>query len=376
MRIERATLYLVEMPLVAPFVTSFGEQRVRRALLVALESGGRTGWGECVAGTGPWYSPETSDTARHVILDFVLPLLKGREIGHPSEFPALVAPIRGHAMAKAAVEAALWDLHAQREGVPLAALLGGTRDRVPAGVSVGIQPDVETLVSRVAGYVGEGYRRVKLKVKPGWDLEPLAAVRERFPDLPLSVDANAAYALADAAHLREFDRFGLLMVEQPLAHDDLVGHAQLAEALRTPLCLDESITSPGRAWEALELGACRILNVKQGRLGGLSAVLEVHELAQERGVPLWCGGMLETGIGRALNAAVASLPGFTLPHDISATDRYYREDIATPPFRLEDGHIRVPTRPGLGVEVDLARLQRYAVAMWAWRPRGGTDDEG
>ncbi|MBC7220154.1 o-succinylbenzoate synthase [Candidatus Bipolaricaulota bacterium] len=367
-RVERATLYLVELPLVAPFVTSFGEERVRRALLVALTSGGRTGWGECVAGSGPWFSAETTETARHMILDFVLPLLHGREIEQPREFPSIVAPIRGHPMAKAAVEAALWDLHAQAEGKPLAALLGGTRDRVPAGVSVGIQPDVETLVSRVAGYVAEGYKRVKLKVKPGWDLGPLAAVRERFPDLPLSVDANAAYALADRAHLREFDRFRLLMVEQPLTYDDLVGHARLAQALETPLCLDESISSPHRAWEALELSACRILNVKQGRLGGLSAALEVHALAREREVPLWCGGMLETGIGRALNVAVASLPGFTLPHDISATDRYYREDIATPLFRLEEGHIRVPQRPGLGVEVDTARLQRFTVRAWAWHP--------
>jgi O-succinylbenzoate synthase len=368
MRIERATLYLVEMPLVSPFVTSFGEEKVRQALLVALTSEGRTGWGECVASRGPWYSAETSETARHVILDFALPLLSGKRIARPTDVPQVLAPIRGHAMAKAAVEAALWDLHAQAEGKPLAALLGGTQEKVPAGVSVGIQPDIATLVARVAAYVAEGYQRVKLKVKPGWDLGPLAAVRERFPDLPLSVDANAAYTPADAAHLKEFDRFGLLMVEQPLAYDDLVGHARLAQTLATPLCLDESITSPHRAWEALELGACRIINVKQGRLGGLSAVLEVHELAQERNVPLWCGGMLETGIGRAVNAALASLPGFTLPHDISATDRYYREDIAAPPFRLEQGFIRVPTQPGLGVKVDLERLHRFTVKAWAWRP--------
>ncbi len=368
MRIERAALYLVEMPLVSPFVTSFGEERVRRALLVALTSDGRTGWGECVASLGPWYSAETSETARHVILDFALPLLSGKAVAGPTDVPQVLAPIRGHPMAKATVEAALWDLHAQAEGTPLATILGGTRDRVPAGVSVGIQPDIATLVARVATHVAEGYRRVKLKVKPGWDLGPLAAVRERFPDLPLSVDANAAYTLADAAHLREFDRFDLLMVEQPLAYDDLVGHARLAQTLATPLCLDESITSPHRAWEALELGACRIINVKQGRIGGLSAVLAVHDLAQERGVPLWCGGMLETGIGRAVNAALASLPGFTLPHDISATDRYYRQDIATPPFRLEEGFIRVPTQPGLGVEVDLERLHRFTVRAWAWRP--------
>lgn len=367
-RIERATMYLVEMPLVAPFVTSFGEERVRRALLLALTSDGRTGWGECVAGSGPRYSAETTETARHAILDFALPFLSGKRITQPTEVPRLLAPIRGHPMAKAAVEAALWDLHAQQEGTPLAALLGGVRERVAAGVSVGIQPDVGALLSRVSAHVAEGYRRVKLKVKPGWDLGPVAAVRERFPDLPLSVDANAAYTPADAAHLWELDRFGLLMVEQPLPHDDLVAHARLAERLKTPLCLDESISSPHRAWEALELGACRIINVKQGRVGGLSAALEVHALARERDVPLWCGGMLETGIGRAVNAALASLPGFTLPHDISATNRYYREDIASPPFCLEDGFIRVPQQPGLGVEVDLARLHRFTVAAWAWRP--------
>jgi O-succinylbenzoate synthase len=367
-RIERATLSLLELPLVAPFATSFGEERMRTALLLSLAADGLTGWGECVADRGPWYSAETTETARHVILDFALPFLARKGIAHPTDVPRLLAPIRGHPMATATVEAALWDLHAQREGKPLAAVLGGTQDKVPSGVSVGIQPDIATLVSRVAAYVAAGYQRVKLKVKPGWDLEPVAAVREQFPDLPLSVDANAAYTLDRAPHLAEFDRFGLLMVEQPLAYDDLVGHARLAGTLRTPLCLDESISSPHRAWEALELGACRIINVKQGRIGGLSAVLAVHELARARGVPLWCGGMLETGIGRAVNVALASLPGFTLSHDISATDRYYEEDIAVPPFRLEEGWIRVPQRPGLGVEVDLARLHRFTKAAWAWRP--------
>lgn len=366
-RIERAVLYLVELPLVAPFVTSFGEERVRRALLLSLTADGGTGWGECVAGSGPWYSAETVETARHAILEFALPLLGRKALPGPTAVPTILAPIRGHPMAKATVEAALWDLYAQAEGKPLAAVLGGSRDRVRAGVSVGIQPDIPTLLARVAAYVEEGYGRVKLKVKPGWDLGPLAAVRERFPDLPLSVDANAAYTPADTSHLKEFDHFGLLMVEQPLAYDDLLGHARLAQSLTTPICLDESISSPHVAWEALELGACRIINVKQGRLGGPSAALEVHALAWERGVPLWCGGMLETGIGRALNVALASLPGFTLPHDISATDRYYREDVAEPSFRLEDGYIRVPNRPGLGVEVDLDRLHRCAVGMWAWR---------
>ncbi len=366
-RIERAALHLVDMPLVSPFVTSFGEERVRQALLLALTADGSIGWGECVASSGPWYSSETVETARHVIAEFALPLVRGRELAHPRELAPLLAPIRGHPMAKAAVEAALWDLYAQQERKSLAEVLGATRKHVPAGVSVGIQPDIATLVRRVEAYVDQGYQRVKLKVKPGWDVEPVAAVRERFPNLPLSVDANAAYTLGDADHLRTLDRFGLLMVEQPLDHDDLVGHARLAETLETPLCLDESISSPHRAWEALELGACRIINVKQGRIGGLSAALEVHELARERDVPLWCGGMLETGVGRALNAALAALPGFTLPHDISATDRYYHEDVAVPPFYLERGFIRVPQAPGLGVEVDLERLHRFATAAWAWR---------
>jgi len=366
-RIERAALHLVHMPLVSPFVTSFGEERVRQALLLSLTSDGRIGWGECVAGSGPWYSSETVETARHVIAEFALPLVRGRDFAHPRELAPLLAPIRGHPMAKAAVEAALWDLYAQSEEKPLAEVLGATRKLVPSGVSVGIQPDIAALVRRVEAYVDEGYQRVKLKVKPGWDVKPVAAVRERFPDLPLSVDANAAYTLDDAHHLRTLDPFGLLMVEQPLDHDDLVGHARLAQILATPICLDESITSPHRAWEALELGACRIINIKQGRLGGVSAALAVHELAQERGVPLWCGGMLETGVGRALNAALAGLPGFTLPHDISATDRYYHEDVAVPPFRLERGFIRVPHEPGLGVKVDLERLHRFTTAVWAWR---------
>ncbi len=367
MRLEQVGLYLVEMPLVAPFVTSFGEERVRRALLVWVRGEGLTGWGECVAGSGPWFSPETVGTARHVIADFALPLLQGKDIAHPQELPGLLRPIRGHPMAKAALEAAVWDLWGKMHNQSLAQLLGSVRDRVPAGVSVGIQKDISTLLNVVGSFVDQGYQRVKLKTKPGWDVEPVRAVREKFPELPLSVDANAAYTPANLAHLKELDKFRLLMIEQPFHYDDLWGHARLARELQTPVCLDESIFSPQRAWEALELGACRIINVKQGRVGGLSAALEIHKLAVERGVPLWCGGMLETGLGRALNVALAALPGFVLPHDISATDRYYREDVAHPPFKLEDGHIRVPQGPGLGVEVDLERVVRFSVACWTYR---------
>jgi len=365
---ERLSLHVVELPLVHPFRTSFGEERVRRALLVTLETDGVAGWGECVASSGPWYSYETVDTAWWAIREAFVPLIKGKAFSHPRELPQVLARVRGHPMAKAALEGALWDLYGRIEGKPLAALLGGVRDEVTAGVSIGIQAEVSALLDRIAGFVDQGYQRVKLKVKPGWDLEVLEAVRARFPDLTLSVDANCAYTLNDVDRLKGFDRFGLMMIEQPLWHEDLVGHARLARDLSTPLCLDESITSPHRAWEALEISACRIINVKQGRVGGLSAALEIHELAQRWGVPLWCGGMLETGVGRALNAALASLPEFTLPHDISATERYYREDIAEPEFVLsERGTIRVPQGPGLGVEVSPARLLRRQVATWSVR---------
>jgi len=365
-RPARLSLHVVELPLVHPFRTSFGEERVRRALLVALEAEGVTGWGECVAGSGPWYSYETVDTAWSIIRDVFVPLIRGKAFSHPRELPRALARVRGHPMAKAALETALWDLHGRLQEKPLWELLGGVRDEVPAGVSIGIQPDLPSLLDRITGFLEQGYRRVKLKVKPGWDTDVLQAVRERFPDIPLSVDANCAYAWEDVEHLRDFDRFELMMIEQPLRHEDLVGHARLSRELSTPICLDESISSPHRAWEALELSACRIINVKQGRVGGPTAALEIHALAQARGIPLWCGGMLETGIGRALNAALASLPGFTLPHDISATSRYYREDIAVPPFELSArGTIPVPQGPGLGVEVVPGRLLRWQTAAWS-----------
>jgi len=363
--LDRISCHLVELPLVRPFETSFGREQVRRALLVRVSGGGEEGWGECVASSGPWYSYETVDTALLVIRDFLVPLLSRARPSHPSQLRGAFAPVRGHPMAKAALEAAVWDLYCRLTGVPLAAELGGVRDEVPAGVSVGIQPDLDSLLARVEGFVAQGYRRVKLKIKPGWDLKVVAEMRERFPDLPLWVDANCAYRLEDLAVLTELDRMGLGLIEQPLWHEDLVGHAQLASRLSTPICLDESISSPQRAWEALEIGACRVINLKQGRVGGIQATLEIQELASARGVPLWCGGMLETGIGRALNVALASLPGFQLPHDISATDRYFREDIAEPTFQLSPrGTIPLPRGPGLGIEVLPERLRRYQVAHW------------
>ncbi len=367
-RVERLSIFLLELPLVAPFVTSFGEERTKQALLVSLTADGVMGWGECVAGSGPWYSWETVETARYIISEHIRPLLSGHKtFSHPSELPVVLAPIRGHAMAKAAVEGALWDIYARLQKRPLWQLLGGAREAVPAGVSVGIQPDIPSLLAAVEGFLAESYQRIKLKIKPGWDVEPVRAVRARFPDALLSVDANAAYGWADLPTLRELDRYGLLMIEQPFSFDDLLEHAQLSRELATPICLDESITSARRAREALELGACRIINVKQGRVGGVTESLDIHALALDKKIPLWCGGMLETGVGRALNVHLATLPGFTLPHDISATKRYFREDIADPPFELKDGHIPVPQRPGLGVEVNWDRLLRACTWSRTWK---------
>jgi len=357
--------YVVELPLRRPFVTSFGEERTKRGLLLRLSADGVQGWGECVAGTGPWFSAETVETAQHVIRGFAVPLLRRHTWASPGEVQAKLAPIRGHPMAKAALEAAVWDLWCRGRGVPLSRELGGTRNEVEAGVSLGIEPSLDELLGQVDAAVERGYRRVKLKIRPGWDVNPVDAVRRRYPDLPLSVDANAAYSLEDTAHLKKLDDFGLLMIEQPLRFDDLVGHAQLARQLRTPLCLDESITSPHRTWEALEIGACAIINIKQGRVGGPAAAVAVHDLARGRGVPVWCGGMLETGVGRALNIALATLPGFTLPGDISATERYWEEDVAKPHFTItERGTVAVPSGDGLGVTVDEDRLERLCVARW------------
>ncbi len=358
MKIERIDLYQIALPYVHPFETSFGLEREHHAILVAVRADGLTGWGEAPVSTRPAYSYETTVTAWHVLRDFLAPALLGQPLETVEGLLSFLRPVRGHPMAKAALEAALWDLLARREGLPLARLLGGVRDRVEVGVSIGIQESLPHLLARIEAFREAGYRRIKLKIKPGWDVGVIRAVREQFPDIPLMVDANAAYTLADADRLRALDDFDLLMIEQPLSYDDLVDHARLQARLCTPLCLDESITSPAQARCALELDACRIINIKQARVGGLTAALQIHDLCRSRGVPVWCGGLLETGVGRALNVALATLPGFTLPGDLSATARYVRRDIALPPFELntEDSTLTVPSGPGLGVEVDEGRL--------------------
>jgi o-succinylbenzoate synthase len=350
MRLTGVELRRVTLPLVAPFRTSFGVEHDRDVLLVRAVTADTEGWGECVAAAEPRYSSEYADGAADVLRRFLLPAAAAVDDLRPDTLGQAVAFVKGHRMAKAALELAVLDAWLRTRDQPLAGYLGATRERVPAGVSVGIMDSVPELLDAVAGYLEQGYLRIKLKIEPGWDLDPVRAVRERFGDeLLLQVDANAAYSVADADHLAGLDRFGLLLVEQPLAEDDLVGHAELAGRLATPVCLDESITSAKAAVDAVALGACRIVNVKAGRVGGYLEARRLHDACRDRGVPLWCGGMLETGIGRAANVALAALPGFTLPGDTSASDRYYRQDL-TAPFVLEAGHLAVPTGPGLGVE--------------------------
>lgn len=350
--IEQIALHHVALPLVHPFETSFGRESTRPAVLVSVHSGSLTGWGECTAGSGPWYSSETVETAWHVLRAFLVPLLLGQQISTPEDVVARFERVRGHQMAKAALENAVWDLLAQAQDVPVRVLLGGQREQVEVGVSVGIEPTLEALVEQVAAFVAEGYGRVKLKIKPGWDVAPVRAVRARWPDLPLQVDANAAYTLAHLPVFQELDQMGLLLIEQPLHYEDMVDHAQLQARLATPLCLDESIHGPEHARWALDLGACRIINIKVGRVGGLSAARQIHDLCAARDVPVWCGGMLETNIGRAANVALATLPNMRLPGDISASARYYRQDIAAPNFALQAGSLlHAPTGPGLGVRV-------------------------
>jgi o-succinylbenzoate synthase len=354
MRIERIRWRLIGLRLREPFRISSGVTHERRILVVTLDLGGVEGIAECVAGEAPNYSYETLTTARWVMDAHLAPALLGQRFEHPRDVaPFLDRVARGHRMAKAALEMAAWEGFARGHGEPLARLLGGEKDRVPAGVSIGIQPDIDTLLDRIAGFREQGYQRVKLKIAPGRDFTVLDAVRGAYPDLPLTVDANAAYTRDDLDHLAGLDRFGLVLVEQPFPEEALLLHARLQERMATDLCLDESITGPERCREALELRAGRIVNIKPGRMGGHGPSLQVHDLCAAAGVPVWCGGMLESGIGRAHNVALASLPNMRLPNDTSASDRYWERDVVTPPFRLDDdGMVAVPMGPGLGVELD------------------------
>lgn len=362
MRIEVVELRVVELPLRFPFETSFGREVTKSAVLVAAYGEGLVGWGEAPVMRAPLYNEETVETAWHVLRDFLVPAILGAAIEHPREVAGRWSHVRRHHMAKAGLEAAVWDLYAQQEGVSLRHLLGGVRDRVEVGVSLGIEPTLADLLRRVESFVARGYRRVKIKIRPGWDVEVVRQLREYFPQLPLQVDANSAYTLKDTPIFHEMDVFDLLMVEQPLGEDDLVDHAKLQARLRTPICLDESIVQPEDARKAIELGSCRVVNIKPARLGGIAAAVETHHVCAEHGVPVWCGGMLETGIGRLANLAVASLPNFRFPGDLSASDRYFEEDLIDPPVVLErDGTVRVPEDVGVAPRVRLDRVERATV---------------
>jgi O-succinylbenzoate synthase len=353
----------VVMPLKAPFETSFGVESERAFWLVTVEGGGLTGYAESVAGDEPYYNEETNETIRHMIRDHLGPRLLGHPLEHPDEVLPLFAQVRGNRMAKAALEMAVWDLFGRAQGKPISALLGGTRTSVPVGVSIGIQASVEDLVARATEFWQSGYRRLKIKIRPGLDLEPLAAVRRTLPDAPMMADANSAYSLAHLSVFREMDSLHLMMIEQPLAEDDLVDHAELQAAIQTPVCLDESIRTDEDAEKAFRIGACRIINIKLGRVGGFSEARRIHDRARAAGYPVWCGGMLESGIGRAANLHITTLPGFSLPGDTSGSDRYWEEDLVDPPFVLgADGTMAVPQGPGLGVVPDPKRLARYGGA--------------
>jgi len=356
MRIERIELREVNLPLLERFEISSGWRDDRRIVLLTVHGDGEVGWGECVAGEDPSYSYDTVDNAWHMLTSTIIPAVLGTE---PSRAPDVLSPvewIRGHRMAKAAVEMATWDLEAKLQGRSLADMLGGTRAEVPVGVSIGLQRSDDALLAKIDGYLEAGYRKIKIKIKPGRDVEMLAAVRDRFADIPMMADANSAYRLSDEERLKELDGLGLLMIEQPLAHDDYLDHAALQAQLETPICLDESIRSVGDVRLALELGSCRIINIKPGRVGGLESSKRIHDLCRAAGVDVWCGGMLESGVGRAHNLALATLPGFTIPGDISESRRYWERDLVNPEFVMSDGIMSVPTGPGIGVTPDEKRI--------------------
>ena len=362
MRIDEIILRELHIPLLRPFETSFGVTKDRRVVLAEVRSEGITGWGECTAGEHPFFSGESTDTAWQILVHELGPVLAAQNPEHGGQVPRIFHRVRGNRMAKATLENAIWDLEAQRNGIPLGKLLGGVRDKVPCGVSLGIQSNIPDLLAVIEKELAAGYQRIKLKCKPGWDVEVFEAVRNRWPGITLSCDANSAYRLRDADHLVTFDSFDLLMIEQPLWHDDFYYHSMLQKRLNTPICLDESIRNRRDALAATEMESCRIINIKLGRVGGFSEAIAVHNAAQERGVPVWCGGMLESGIGRAHNIALSTLENFSLPGDVSASARYWKEDIIEPEVTITpQGEIVVPDTPGRGYEVRNDLIERLTV---------------
>jgi o-succinylbenzoate synthase len=362
MRIRKITLREIHLKLLAPFQTSFGTSDLRRILLIETDVDGISSWGESTAGENPFYCYETVETAWLILRDYLWPLVKGREIGSAAEVWDLLAPVRGHNMAKAGLEIAVWDAEAKLKNLPLWKLLGGTRAEIPCGVSIGIQPTTAGLIAKVEESLGAGYQRIKIKIKPGYDLEPVRALRERFPQIRLMVDANSAYRLEDAPLLKALDDFYLIMIEQPLGWDDIYSHAEIQRKIQTPICLDECIHDVENARAAIDLGACKIINIKLGRVGGHTSARRIHDLCESRSIPVWCGGMLESGIGRAHNIAMSTLANFSLPGDVSASRRYWAEDLISPEVEVTpQGTIRVPTAAGIGYEPRRDRIEKLTV---------------
>ena len=370
MKIERIELLEIRMPLVHFFETSFGRTTDRRIVLVRTFADGLDGWGEVTCGEMPFYSYETPGTAWHILRDFLIPWALEKPWNSPADLAEHFRPVRGHNMARAALENALWDIEAQRKGVSLAELLGGTLEEIPCGVSIGIQNSPEELLEKIRTEVAAGYQRIKVKIRRGWDVEILEAIRREFPGIKLMADANSAYTLADVEHLKLLDQFNLMMVEQPLGWDDMVDHSRLQRELKTPICLDESIHNADDARKAIDLGACKIINIKLGRVGGHSAARKLHDLCLARNIPVWCGGMLESGIGRAHNIAMSTLPGFVLPGDVSASRRYWSQDIIDPEVTVSaKGTIAAPRKPGLGYVPNVARIEKLTVRKESFEKR-------
>jgi O-succinylbenzoate synthase len=362
MRIERIELRHIKMILVSPFVTSMGTEYDEEHIIVRVDAEGVIGWGESVAEGTPFYSYETVQTAMHILNDFLIPSVLGKNLANVDEAIACYAKVRGHMMAKAGLEAALWDAFAKAQNISLSKMLGGVRNKVDVGVSIGIQSSVPELIKKVEGYLAEGYKRIKIKISPGYDIQFVEAIRKEFPDILLQVDANSAYTLEHIDLFRRMDKYNLLLIEQPLGYEDIYDHSKLQRELKTPICLDESIHSLDDTRAAIELDSCRIINIKPGRVGGFTESKLIHDYCASKNIPVWCGGMLESGIGRAGNVALASLHNFTLPGDISASKRYYKEDIVEPEFSVNpDGTMDVPVKPGIGVEVNMKMLEKVTV---------------
>lgn len=368
MKIREIIVRHLKMPLKNPFTTSFGTIKEKDFLLLeAVSEEGLIGFGECVAFDAPWYSEETTKTCWHMLEDFLIPSILHREISHPNEVGLLFAGIRKNQMAKATIEGAVWELYAKETNQSLAKALGGNKEKIEVGISLGIQPTMEKQIEVVRKYVEQGYKRIKVKIKPGWDVEMLRELRKAFPDVPIMADANSAYTLNDINLLKQLDEFQLMMIEQPLAYDDIIDHAILQKQIKTPICLDESIVSLDDARKAIELGSCGVINIKIGRVGGLSEAKRIHDYCKKKGIPVWCGGMLEAGIGRAHNIALTTLTNFVLPGDTAGSSHYFDKDIIQPEVVVEKGYITVPTSVGIGYEPDIEAIEAYTLSKKSYQ---------